>query len=128
MTSITDEKYVSFTTFRRNGAPVASPVWIADLGDGTVGFTTQVDSGKVKRLGIDTQVEMRACDARGRVADDATTYLGSGTVVEGEALAKVEGAIGAKYGVQFRLLDLWNKVRGQADKRRGIVVTVDATA
>ena len=31
---IADARYVSFTTFRRNGTPVATLVWIALLGDG----------------------------------------------------------------------------------------------
>ena len=48
--AISDEKYVVLTTFRRNGDAVATPVWIVGLPDGTAGFTTEIDSGKVKRI------------------------------------------------------------------------------
>ncbi|NNC79410.1 MAG: PPOX class F420-dependent oxidoreductase, partial [Acidimicrobiales bacterium] len=47
--SIIDEKYLSLTTFRKNGEPKATPVWIVDLGNGTAGFTTASSSWKVKR-------------------------------------------------------------------------------
>ena len=32
--TISDEKYVSFTTYRKNGEPKPLPIWIVDLGDG----------------------------------------------------------------------------------------------
>ncbi len=49
-TSIAAEKYVSLTTFKKDGTPRPAPVWISDLGDGTMGFTTASSSWKVKRL------------------------------------------------------------------------------
>ena len=47
---IASEQYVSITTSRRDGRTVSSPVWIAPLADGRVGFTTGSASGKVKRI------------------------------------------------------------------------------
>ncbi len=46
---VAGERFVSLTTFRRDGTPVATPVWIARDGDALV-VTTPADSGKVKRL------------------------------------------------------------------------------
>ena len=47
MAAITDEKYVSLTTYKKDGSTKSLPVWIADFGDGTIGFTTASSSYKV---------------------------------------------------------------------------------
>jgi hypothetical protein len=46
--SLIDEKYMLLKTFRRDGTPVSTPVWLADLGDREIGFWTSSASGKVK--------------------------------------------------------------------------------
>ena len=46
---IATAKYVSFVSYRRNGTPVATPVWIAPVGN-EFGFTIDNTSGKAKRL------------------------------------------------------------------------------
>jgi hypothetical protein len=50
------EQFVSVTTFRRDGTPVPTPVWIAQDGDALV-VTTPAGTGKVKRLRHDPRVE-----------------------------------------------------------------------
>jgi PPOX class probable F420-dependent enzyme len=68
--------YLSLTTFRRDGTPVATPVWVAQHGNDLV-VVTQRSSGKAKRLRNDSRVLLAPCDMRGRV---------DGDVVEGTAL------------------------------------------
>ena len=41
MATIAEEAYVRLTTFTRDGTPKQSPVWIAALADGRLGFTTE---------------------------------------------------------------------------------------
>ena len=61
-------RYVSLTTFRRTGAPVSSPVWVArDAGELVV--ITVDPSGKLKRLAHTARVALRPCDIRGRVPE-----------------------------------------------------------
>lgn len=48
--ALSDEKYLLFTTFERDGTPVSSPVWVAALDGGSVGFYTSSGTGKAKRL------------------------------------------------------------------------------
>ena len=38
--SLTVEKYMLLTTFRRDGTAVSTPVWVVGLDDGTVGVWT----------------------------------------------------------------------------------------
>jgi PPOX class probable F420-dependent enzyme len=61
--------YLSLTTFRRDGTPVATPVWVAQQGDELVAFTSR-SSGKAKRLRNDGRVLLAPCDMRGRLTGD----------------------------------------------------------
>ena len=45
-----DEKYLLLTTFKRDGTPVATPVWAAPLDSGEIGFWTSSGTGKAKRI------------------------------------------------------------------------------
>ncbi len=103
---ITAESYVSLTTFRRDGTPVATPVWIAPLGDGRAGFTTGADSGKVKRIRNNPAVTLQACNVRGVVRPDAPVVDATARFVTGEVGASVAAAIRRKYRLMARLLSL----------------------
>ena len=129
MTSIADEKYVRLTTFTKDGRRKESPVWIADLGDGTVGFTTDFDSWKVKRINNTPTVELVGSSSRGKVKDGAETVTGSATVATGAAYAAVEASVKAKYGMQYRMIDtiskITRKLKRQGNPGVGIVITLD---
>ena len=59
-------KYVSITSFRRDGTPVATPVWLVRRNDELL-VLTQAESGKAKRIRNNTSVLVARCDARGRI-------------------------------------------------------------
>lgn len=59
-------RYLSITSFRRDGTPVASPVWFAE-GDGRLLVQTDAASGKVKRIRRDSAVQIAICSASGRL-------------------------------------------------------------
>ena len=126
---IASHRYVSITTRKRDGSTVSSPVWIAPLGDGTAGFTTGSDSGKVKRIRNFADVTLRPCDSRGRVAAGAPEVRATASVVEGLDAAPVTSAVKQKYGWQFTLVEVSGTVRGWFKKATtadcAIVVRVD---
>ncbi|GAB3644381.1 PPOX class F420-dependent oxidoreductase [Streptomyces sparsus] len=97
--------YVSLVTFKRDGTPVATPVWgVADGNELLV--WTRDDSWKVKRLRRDPRVTVTPCDARGRVDGGARTVEGTGRLLEDQAeLARVRRAMARKYGWRFRIVD-----------------------
>lgn len=96
-----DERYVSLTTFRRNGEPVATAVWVAPEGDALV-VTTGGASGKVKRLRNDAHVELRPCTRAGEVADGAPVARGQAQVVDDPSrAAQLRQAIATKYGDEY---------------------------
>jgi PPOX class probable F420-dependent enzyme len=118
LAEMADEQFVSLTTFRRSGAPVATPVWVARDGDALV-VTTIADSGKVKRLRNDPRVELRPSTRRGAVADDAPLATGVAAVVAPDE--RSTAALRRKYGLQYRLITGVERVLARGRRERVIV-------
>jgi uncharacterized protein len=95
-------RYISLTTFKRDGTPVATPVWVTGA-HGRYALTTGEGAWKTKRLLRNPAVEVRVCDARGRVKPDAIVHTGTGEISASSAdIAAADRALAAKYGWQFR--------------------------
>ncbi|WP_116999860.1 PPOX class F420-dependent oxidoreductase [Desertimonas flava] len=101
---IEDEKYVRFTTFKRDGTPVSTATWIVPLDGGRMGFWTASTTGKVKRLAHTARVEVQPSDNRGR-AKPGTDAIGATAQVvsDGDDFAAVKRRIVAKYGAMTTL-------------------------
>ena len=111
------------TTFRKNGAPVATPVWIASNGEALV-VTTLADSGKVKRLRHDPRVEMRPCSRRGRVPEGAEAVSGVAELARPDA--RYVDALRKKYGLEYRLVTTLEYLLRRGPRERLIVrITAD---
>jgi uncharacterized protein len=65
--SLSRGKYLSLTTFRRDGTAVATPVWLV-AADADLLVITSLDAGKAKRIRNNSSVLVASCDARGRVS------------------------------------------------------------
>lgn len=126
---ISDEKYVSLTTYRKNGEAKLAPVWIADLGDGTVGFTTSSSSWKVKRLRNDPRVVLQPSDAKGKVREGTEPVTGTAVLKSGADFDSVAAIVKKKYGLQYTGITLVGKVAKLIGKGSGtdtaVVVTLD---
>ena len=59
-------KYISFSSFKRNGDAVALPVWVVPF-EGGYAFTTEESSYKVKRIRNNPKVTVQASTFRGKV-------------------------------------------------------------
>lgn len=129
-------RYVSLTTFKRDGNPVSCPVWIAPALSGSpfrsdeFVFVSLADSFKVKRLRRNSRVELRECDARGRVEPDAVTYVGTGRILDDpDDVRATKRAIGNKYGAWYHLfaageavlMRVWSGYK----KRVGVAISLD---
>jgi PPOX class probable F420-dependent enzyme len=128
-TTVAANKYVNFTTYRKDGTTKATPVWIADLGDGTMGFTTAASSWKVKRLANNHNVKLQASDARGKVDPQAPAVEGTASVAVGGAeFDRVRAAIRQKYGYQVQLIVAFQKLMGLIGRGAGSDSAVIVTA
>lgn len=128
------QRYVALTTFRRNGDPVATPVWIARDGDRLVVWTAR-SAGKVRRIRANRHVTVAPSDLRGRPLGEAMDAVA--TVLPDERLGEVFAALGRSYPVQFRLLRAYEVVsavlrgRSAASTRESAVaieLRIDLTA
>ncbi|WP_329062011.1 PPOX class F420-dependent oxidoreductase [Streptomyces sp. NBC_01429] len=119
-------RYVSITTYRKDGTGVATPVWHAVDG-GELFIWTRSDSWKVKRIRNNGKALVTACDARGRIAPGAVGAEGVARLLDAAELGRVRRLIGAKYTWQFWLVD-WPAMVVRRGKRphTGIAVTLDA--
>ena len=64
--AIAGHKYISLTTFRKNGAAVATPVWFGEEGS-KLYVMTRSDMGKAKRIRNNPRVRVAPCTIRGKV-------------------------------------------------------------
>ena len=118
LAEMAEQRFVSLTTFRRSGAPVAPPVWIARDGDALV-VTTPAGSGKIKRLRHDRRVELRPCSRSGAVADGAPTVGARAEVVPPSDSST--GVLRRKYGLQYRIVSALERVITRGRRERVIV-------
>jgi PPOX class probable F420-dependent enzyme len=102
--AITDETYVLLSTFRKSGEAVPTAVWIVPLPDGSCGFTTEVNSGKVKRIRNNPAVTLQPCDVRGRVKAGSAVVHATAEVLVGDAALPVRDAIRKKHSVMTKFL------------------------
>jgi PPOX class probable F420-dependent enzyme len=113
LTALGDERFVSLTTFRRTGRPVATPVWVARDGDDLI-VTTPEGSGKVKRLRHTARVELRPCGRSGKVDDDAPVVTGHATIEPTDR----PDVFRSKYGLEYRVFMLVERVAARGNKPR----------
>jgi uncharacterized protein len=117
------ERYVSLTTFRRDGTPVRTAVWFATLRDGRLAIVTDADSGKRKRLRNDPRCTVAACDVRGRV-HGVEIGARAAVVEDPEAMREGLAALAARYGMQWRAFNLSRRVRRRPDHQDRVILLV----
>ena len=128
--TLADEKYLLFTTFRRDGTPVSTPVWSVALADGTLGFWTSSGSGKAKRLTRNGHVTVQPCDARGKVKPGSSATDATARLVTDGALDEIRRNIVSKYGFMTKLTKVFNTIGGIVKRKRipygdrGVVITL----
>ncbi len=129
-----DERYILLTTFRRDGTPVATPVWAVKLDGGEVGFWTSSGSGKAKRLAHTARVTVQPCDGRGRVKEGSSSVDATARVVTGTEFEAIAERVVAKYGAMTKFTKFLNAVAGTLKRKkipygdRGVVITPSETA
>ncbi|MCA2245083.1 MULTISPECIES: PPOX class F420-dependent oxidoreductase [Mycobacterium] len=98
-------RYALLRSFRRDGTPVDTPIWFAFDAGGLL-FRTKVGP-KTRRLAARGDVELAACDYRGRVRAGAPSWLaGRATVLSGADAERANRVLHRRYGWQWNVVPL----------------------
>ena len=116
-------KYLSLTTFRRDGTPVTTPVWfVAD--NGSLFVETDGDSYKVKRVRRNADVEVAVCTASGKLR--GVKVAAHASILPESERTRVERLMARKYRVDrvliLPLYRLVQRIRGVAPRGGNPVV------
>jgi|SRR5271165_3880003 len=117
------ERYVNLITLKRDGSEVRTPIWVAPVDDKLYAISDGT-TVKVKRLRRNARIRLAPCDARGKISGG--WHEGSGRVVDDAALiAKANGALARKYGLQFAVLNLASRLFGRIRRRATLEFSID---
>ena len=119
--SFSSDKYVSVTTFRKDGTGVPTPVWFGLDGDAIVVWTV-ADSGKVKRIRRNGDVTVAACDLRGRVTGEAMPA--HAVILDQAESARIRKVIAKRYGIIGRITIKVSEVRRGKTGTVGLSITL----
>lgn len=120
-TSLSDEKFVSLTTYKRNGQGVAAPVWVVSDGDRLVVWTP-ADSWKVRRVRRDPRVSLVPCGRTGTVQAGAAQVEGTAVVIDDQSVVSTaEAALKRKYGFEYRVVTLIERIAARGRKPRVVL-------
>lgn len=116
------EPYVNLATYRKSGAEVCTPVWIAEHAGNYYVFS-ESKAGKVKRIRAIKRVRLAACDIRGNLKSD--WIEGVARIVDSEEeIEAMYPAFTRKYGWQMRLGNLFARISGRYGRRAIIAIAL----
>jgi len=101
---IQGQKYISLTTFRKNGQVVNTPVWFAER-DGKLYVKTRSDSGKYKRIRNNPQIKVTACSMSGKII--GPQFSATARVLPPDQWPEARKALNRKYWLAR--LPFWSK-------------------
>ena len=119
--AIIKAQYVAFTTYRRDGTPVVTPVWAAAEG-GSLFIFSNPNAGKVKRVRNSSRATVAPCTATGTItgaALPAEAYL-----LSDDQMPKVWKLLVKKYGIAARLFVAYDALRSLVGKTRAAGIEV----
>lgn len=100
---LSKERYISLTTFKRDGTPVSTPVWVAG-DEGRLLVWTGAGTWKVKRIRRDAHVRVAASSAGGKTHGDALDA--TATILDDTD--RVRELLTRKYGLTYRAVRAFN--------------------
>ncbi len=112
------ERYISLTTYKRDGTTASTPVWVVSDDGERLLVWSAATTWKVRRLRRDPRVLVAPCTFRGKERGERRE--GRARVVDG---VPIDALLRAKYGWQKRVLDVLNR---SADPASWVTVEIRA--
>ncbi|WP_405137217.1 PPOX class F420-dependent oxidoreductase [Nocardia sp. NBC_01388] len=117
---VAQAKYALLTTYKKDGTPVATPVWVAPDGARILVWTNP-KTWKVKRIRRNPQVTVQICDNRGRPRG-AEILPGTAEVLDAAGTELVRTVVGRKYGLLGTLAIRGHELVLGADRSVGLAI------
>jgi PPOX class probable F420-dependent enzyme len=108
-------KYVSFVTYKKDGSPIATPVWVVPF-EGGYAFTTESNALKVKRIRNDARATLTVCNMRGAIAEGAKVHIGAAVILDEADAQRVDALIRKKYFIGYRMIGVISLLKKIAGK------------
>lgn len=102
---ISGQKYISLSTFRKNGTAVPTPVWFGEAND-RLYVMTRTDLGKFKRIRNNPKSRVAACTMRGKVT--GPEFEATARILPESEFSAARATINRKYWAA-RLPWIWRK-------------------
>ena len=125
MTNLGEQKYISLTTFKKDGTPVPLPVWAGGAENGDLHIITEEGTWKVKRIRNNPSVRVQPCDMRGNLTEGSKEYAGTARLIlnDDPAFLSLTDGLRRKYGLSYSFFSMMAKIRGR--HQVGIAITLD---
>ena len=104
-TAIQNQKYISLTTFRKNGVAVPTPVWFGEQ-ESKLYVMTRSDMGKTKRIRNNPQVRIAPCTIRGKVT--GPEFAATARILPPEEHQRARQTLNRKYWMA-RIPLIWSR-------------------
>jgi uncharacterized protein len=114
----TKKKYLNLETFRRNGESMKTPVWFVQDGE-TIYVRTVANSGKVKRIRNNAQVNIVPCKVDGTVVGAWVPAVAC-EIIDPEIDQKVDKLLDKKYGLLKKIFTR----QAAKDGRKDIILVI----
>ncbi|MBM9466024.1 PPOX class F420-dependent oxidoreductase [Nakamurella leprariae] len=127
LSALAGQRFIALTTFRADGTPVTTPVWVVRAGRGATGghalvVTTPSGTAKLRRIRHGAGVVLRPCTRFGRIPPGARTVVGEAVIVgdDGQHPALVD-RFRAKYGLEYRLFMAVERLSRRTEQGRTLI-------
>ncbi|MFT7404771.1 PPOX class F420-dependent oxidoreductase [Zhongshania sp.] len=114
MTALYQSSYILFSTKKRDGSFVPTPVWCAG-DDNTLYVFSAGNAGKVKRLRNFSECQIGPCTVIGKPLGESSN--GNAYLIDAAESKIAHRLLIKKYGFQMRLLDMTSALSGRKNKR-----------
>jgi PPOX class probable F420-dependent enzyme len=119
-----DAKYINLRSFKKDGRPVDTPVWFAEVAPDRLVVFTDGTSYKVKRIRRNPKVEIARCDMRGKLLGSWSPATCRPVEQEPESITSAYDALNAKYGLLMRLGTVFATLAGRTKRRLILEITL----
>lgn len=111
-------RYLSVTTFKRDGTPVATPVWAVSDGSRLYAFT-DLHSAKIKRIRHNPHVLVASCWVNGKLRREPVS--GRAEVLTATAdLERVRNLLLARYKISYRVVMLFYRMGRRLRRQQSV--------